>query len=156
MTVIPTASNLAGSLRAVLAGRVIEPADRDYHQMRTVFPGGVDRHPSFIVRPRTAGDVQHTVRLVRNAGVPLAIRSGGHTIHSVTDGGVVCDLRDMSGLHVDAARRMAWAETGLTAAAYSAGVGAFGMVTGFYVLGFFALASAVLIAITRRWAFGVR
>ena len=131
MTVIPTASNLAGSLRAVLAGRVIEPADRDYHQMRTVFPGGVDRHPSFIVRPRTAGDVQHTVRLVRNAGVPLAIRSGGHTIHSVTDGGVVCDLRDMSGLHVDAARRMAWAETGLTAAAYSAGVGAVGMVTGF-------------------------
>ena len=32
----------------------------------------------------------------------------------------------------------------------------FGLVTGFYVLGCFALASAVLIAMTRRWAFGVR
>lgn len=32
----------------------------------------------------------------------------------------------------------------------------FGLVTGFYVLGCFALASAVLIAVMRRWAFGVR
>ena len=32
----------------------------------------------------------------------------------------------------------------------------FGLVTGFYVLGFFALASAALIAIMRSWAFGVR
>lgn len=32
----------------------------------------------------------------------------------------------------------------------------FGLVTGFYVLGWFALASAVLIAVMRRWAFGVR
>ena len=32
----------------------------------------------------------------------------------------------------------------------------FGLIVGFYVLGFFALASAAVIAVTRRWAFGVR
>ena len=41
------------------------------------------------------------------------------------------DLRDLTDLQVDATRRIAWAGTGLTAAAYSAGVGAHGLVTGF-------------------------
>ena len=118
-------------LRAGLAGSVVEPADADYDALRTVFPGGVDRRPAAIVRPRNATDVQHTIRIVGEAGVPLAVRSGGHTIHCVTDGGVVLDLRKLTGLHVDMTARTAWAETGLTAATYSAVIGARGLATGF-------------------------
>ena len=124
-------SSLERDLRAGLAGRVVAPADQDYDAIRTIFPGGVDRHPPFIVRPRDAADVQRTVLRVRDAGVPLAIRSGGHTIHSTTDEGVVIDLRDLSALQVDVSSRTAWAGTGLTAAAYTQGVGAHGLVTGF-------------------------
>jgi hypothetical protein len=91
----------------------------------------VDRRPAAIVLPKHARDVQHTVNTAREAGVPLAVRSGGHTIHCSVDGGVVLDLREMSALHVDAAAGTAWAETGLTAAQYSTAVGAHGMATGF-------------------------
>jgi hypothetical protein len=63
--------------------------------------------------------------------VPLAIRSGGHTIHSTVDGGVVLDLRDLAEVEIDREAGTAWAQTGLTAAAYTTAVGAHGLATGF-------------------------
>jgi FAD/FMN-containing dehydrogenase len=61
------------------------------------------------------------------------VRSGGHSAagHGVSDGGIVLDLSDMRALQIDAQRRTAWAETGLTAGAYTAAVGAHGLATGF-------------------------
>lgn len=41
------------------------------------------------------------------------------------------DLKDMCALHIDAERRVAWAETGLTAGEYTRAAGAYGLVTGF-------------------------
>jgi hypothetical protein len=41
------------------------------------------------------------------------------------------DLKDMRALHIDAERRVAWAETGLTASEYTNAVGAYGLATGF-------------------------
>jgi FAD/FMN-containing dehydrogenase len=124
-------STIAEHLRGGLSGRVVEPLVGDYEALRTVFPGGIDMHPGLIVRPENAADVRHTVNVVRDAGVPLAIRSGGHTIHSTTDGGVVLDMREMTALHIDVQAGTAWAETGLTAAGYSTRVGQYGMATGF-------------------------
>jgi hypothetical protein len=123
--------NLSRDLRAGLTGRVVEPADRDFDALRTVFPGGVDRRPALIVRPRNGTDVEHTVRVVRDAGAALSVRSGGHTIHCTADGGVMLDLRELIALAVDQSAGTAWAETGLTAAAYSKAVGAHGLATGF-------------------------
>jgi FAD/FMN-containing dehydrogenase len=124
-------SSLVNDLRAGLTGRAVGSTDDDYDAMRTVFPGGVDRRPALIVRAKNAKDVQHTIKVVRDAGVPLAVRSGGHTIHCTTDGGVVLDLRDLGAVDLDLSAGTAWAETGLTAAAYSTAVGAHGMATGF-------------------------
>ena len=123
--------SLTRDLRAGLTGRAVWRTDDGYDAMRAVFPGGVDPHPALIVRPANTDDVQHTIRVVRDAGVPLAVRSGGHTIHCTTDDGVVLDLRKLSALHVDVPGASAWAATGLTAAAYSTAVGAHGMATGF-------------------------
>ncbi len=63
----------------------------------------------------------------------LAVRSGGHSGagHSVSDGGIVLDLKDMHALEIDAQGRTAWAETGLTAAAYTIAADAYGLATGF-------------------------
>jgi len=49
----------------------------------------------------------------------------------VADGGIVLDLSQLTGLEVDRERRSAWAQTGLTAGAYTKAVGADGLVTGF-------------------------
>jgi FAD/FMN-containing dehydrogenase len=121
------------SLRAALNGRVIAPEDAGYDEARTVFLGGIDRRPAVIIRPGDAADVARVVTLARESGLPLAVRSGGHSGagHGTTDGGILLDLRDMRGLEVDAGGQTAWAETGLTAAEYCTTVGAYGLATGF-------------------------
>lgn len=120
-------------LRALFNGRVIAPDSPGYDAARTVFPGGIDRRPAAIVRVADAGDVSRLVKLARDNGLELAIRSGGHSAagHSVSNGGVVLDLADMRALEIDARQRTAWAETGLTAGEYTIAADAYGLATGF-------------------------
>jgi FAD/FMN-containing dehydrogenase len=120
-------------LRAGLKGRVIAPGDPDYDDARTVFVGGVDRRPALIARPADSTDVSRVVSLARDKGAELAVRSGGHSAlgHSVSDGGVVLDLRDMRAIDIDTEARTAWAETGLTTGDYTVAAGARGLATGF-------------------------
>src|SRR6266487_2071184 len=135
-----TAARIVGStgvsipqLRATIKGRVITPSDAGYDQARTVFYGGFDRRPAAIVRVVDATDVSHVVSLARETGLELAVRSGGHSVagHGVSDGGIVLDLADMRALDINAQRRTAWAETGLTAGDYTNAAGAYGLATGF-------------------------
>ena len=120
-------------LRAALNGRVITPDDTTYDEARTVFYGGIDRRPALIVRAKDATDISRVIKLARESGLELAVRSGGHSPagHSVSDGGIVLDLSEMKNLEIDVERHTAWAETGLTAGEYTAAAGAYGLATGF-------------------------
>jgi FAD/FMN-containing dehydrogenase len=128
----PSVVSTQGRLDATIDGRVIVPGDADYDQARAVY-GGFDGRPAAIVRPAHATDVSQAVSLARDQGLALAVRSGGHSLagHSTIDGGVVLDLRDLRRLEIDAAQRTAWAQTGLTAGAYTTAVGAHGLATSF-------------------------
>ncbi|MDP9282751.1 MAG: FAD-dependent oxidoreductase, partial [Chloroflexota bacterium] len=116
-----------------VAGRVIRPHDAEYDKARTVFLGGVDRRPAVIVRVANADDVARVIALARDTGLALAVRSGGHSgaAHSVCDGGIVLDLADMRALKIDADRRTASAETGLTAVEFTTAADAHGLAIGF-------------------------
>jgi FAD/FMN-containing dehydrogenase len=120
-------------LVANLPGRVIGPDDPEYDQARTVFYGGFDRRPAVIVRVADATDVSRVVSVAREAGLELAVRGGGHSVagHGVSDGGVVLDLSEMRALDIDADRRTAWAEAGLTAGEYTSAAAERGLATGF-------------------------
>jgi FAD/FMN-containing dehydrogenase len=120
-------------LRDRFDGRVTGPDDAGYNQARKVFYGKHDRHPAAIVRPVDAAEVAQVVGLARDRGLELAVRSGGHSLagHSTTEGGIVLDLSELTALDLDLAGRTAWAQTGLTAGAYTAAVGAHGLATGF-------------------------
>lgn len=120
-------------LRTAIAGRVILPEDAGYNAGRAVFYGGFDRRPALIVRPANATDVAYIVSLARESGMELAVRGGGHSNagHSVTEGGIVLDLRDMHAMEIDAAGRTAWAEAGMTAGEYTAAAAKYGLATGF-------------------------
>jgi hypothetical protein len=130
---INTTGPSVSELRALFNGRVIAPDDPKYDEARTVFAGGIDRRPAAIIRVADAGDVSRLVSLVRETGLELAIRSGGHSSagHSVTEGGIVLDLSGMKALQIDVKKRTAWAETGLTAGEYTAAAGAYDLATGF-------------------------
>jgi FAD/FMN-containing dehydrogenase len=120
-------------LRGALAGRVIAPEDPGYDEARTPFYGGIDRHPAAIVRVANADDVARVVTVARERELELAVRSGGHSIagHSVSEGGLVIDLADLSALDLEPETRTAWAETGLTAGAYTVAAAEHGLATGF-------------------------
>jgi FAD/FMN-containing dehydrogenase len=120
-------------LRAGLNGRTITSDDADYDKARTVFSGAIDRRPAVIVRVANAADVSHVILLAREAGLELAVRSGGHSYagHSVSDGGIVLDLSEMRDLQIDLEQRTAWVETGLTAAAVTTALDAHSLAVGF-------------------------
>jgi FAD/FMN-containing dehydrogenase len=120
-------------LRAALFGPVITPGDPDYEAARLVVNAAVDRRPALIVRPANSADVSLAVSLARANGLELAIRGGGHSLagHGTSDGGLVLDMSNMRGLHIDPQRRTAWAQTGLTAGQYTAEVARHGLATGF-------------------------
>lgn len=120
-------------LRKEFKDRVIAPGDPDYDKARTVFYGGVDRHPAVIIKVADVNDVSRVVNLARESGLELAVRSGGHSLtgKSVSEGGIVLDLSNMRDLQIDAAERTAWAETGLTAGEFTNAVGTHGFAVGF-------------------------
>ncbi len=96
-------------------GQVIRPADATYDQARTVWNGAVDKRPALIARCADGRDVAAAVRLARQEGWPVAIRSGGHSGNglSLVDDGLVIDLSQMKGVSVDVERRVARVEPGL-------------------------------------------
>ena len=120
-------------LRADVAGRVIAPEDPEYDSARSVFYGGIDRHPAAIVRVRDDMDVARVVALARETGLELAVRSGGHSISGlcVSEGGIVIDLADMRALEIDPEARTAWAQTGLTAVDFTTAAAEHGLGIGF-------------------------
>jgi len=128
-----TATELTTALRSAVHGRVLTADDTGYDDARALFAGGMDRRPASIVRPDGADDVAVVVRAVGDAGLPLAVRGGGHSAvgHGVIDDAVVLDLRDMRALDIDVDGRTAWAQTGLTAGEYTTAAAQHGLATGF-------------------------
>jgi FAD/FMN-containing dehydrogenase len=131
MTASPTL-DLTDLDRAV-GGRVVTPADADYDTLRAGFNGMIDRRPAALVRVTSDADVAAAIRFARDAGLPLAIRAGGHSApgHCSCDGGLVIDCRELSGVEVDPAARSVRCGSGLTWRQFDAATQAHGLaVTG--------------------------
>jgi FAD/FMN-containing dehydrogenase len=95
-------------------GEVVTPESGDYDDARRVWNAVIDRRPALVLRPTDATDVQVALRFALDRGLPIAVRSGGHSGagHSVIDDGVVIDLRRMNTVEVDPDRRIAVAAGG--------------------------------------------
>jgi FAD/FMN-containing dehydrogenase len=99
-------------LRRTLAVHVA--GDPGYDEARISFNGMIDRRPAVIVQPSSSAGVSTAVRWARDAGLPIAIRGGGHSVagHAIADGALGIDLRLMRDVTVDPARRRAIAGGG--------------------------------------------
>jgi hypothetical protein len=91
-----------------LADAAVKPGDPGYARLAsTYFRGGA---PAVVLLPRTVEEVVDAVELARrHLHLPLAIRSGGHGLsgRSTNEGGIVIDLRRLSGIEVlDPATRL--------------------------------------------------
>ncbi len=119
-------------LAASIAGRVVAPGTAEYEELRLVHNRRFDRRPELIVRAENAIDVSRTVRFADETGLSLAVRSGGHSLAGFGTGdGIVLDLSAMKRLEIDPERRVARAQTGLTAGDYTVAAYAHGLATPF-------------------------
>ncbi|KAB2882705.1 MAG: FAD-binding oxidoreductase [Albidovulum sp.] len=119
-------ARLASSLR----GRIVRAEDDDYDALRTIVPANYDGHPLAVIRVADAADIAAVFHFARITGVEVAVRSGGHSGHSSSDG-IVVDLRDLNDLDIDQSTRTAWAGTGLTAGEVTRALEKHGLVVGF-------------------------
>jgi FAD/FMN-containing dehydrogenase len=117
MTTISTAPLDAAlaELRGRVAGPVLDFRSPGYNEVRQVWNGAVDRRPAVIVRCTGAPDVVEAIRFARGAGLPIAVRGGGHSIPGLCtcDDGVLIDLQPMKAIDVDPERRLATAGAGV-------------------------------------------
>jgi FAD/FMN-containing dehydrogenase len=116
-------------LAGCLNGRLIRPGDDGYETARLVHQAAADVRPLGIVRAADARDVARTVLFARDNGLELAVRGGGHSVagHGTVDGGIVLDLGEMRGLHIDPDARVAWVQPGLTAGELTEAAAAHGL-----------------------------
>lgn len=122
------------SLREEINGEVIEPSDGGYEESKEVFYLEFNaRRPLAVVRVADATDVSKVIRLARDTGLDLAVRSGGHSAlgHGITDEGLVLDLSALKDMDVDVDGRTAWAGGGVLTGEYLTKVAPHGLATGF-------------------------
>jgi FAD/FMN-containing dehydrogenase len=122
-----------GELEGTLRGQMVRPSDPDYDAARLVWNAAHDRRPALIIRCAGTADVVRGVEFARSEGLPLAVRSGAHSVagFSTCDGGIVLDLSPMKGIRVDPITRRAVAQVGLTWSEFDHETQAFGLaVTG--------------------------
>jgi FAD/FMN-containing dehydrogenase len=102
------------TIRDLLPAGAILMGDAEYDAARISFNGTLDRRPAAIVSCATTEDVVAAVRAARAAGLPIAIRGGGHSVagHSLPDDALVVSLDRMRGVVVDPEARVARAGGG--------------------------------------------
>ena len=82
------------------------------------------RYPDVIVQPRSDNDVEAAVRLARQRGLKIAIRSGGHSWSAsfLRDGGLLIDFSAMREFSVERAARTARLQPGLRGTDFNRGL----------------------------------
>src|SRR6266511_4663820 len=97
-------------------GPVLRAGDPGYDDARAIWNGLIDRRPALIVRCTGAADVVDAVNFAREQNLLLSVKGGGHNVagNAVNDGGVVIDLSQMRGVHVDPATKTVRAQGGAT------------------------------------------
>jgi FAD/FMN-containing dehydrogenase len=131
--IVKTRIQTLQELRAGFSGELIRAGDAGYDAARQVWNAAFDRRPTLITRPRTPEDVVAAVRFARSAGLPVAVRSGGHDPagHGTADAALVVDLSLMRSVEIEADRSVGWAEPGATAGQYSQAGQPYGLATSF-------------------------
>src|SRR6476660_2935737 len=100
---------------APFRGNVVRPGTPEYDTHRKIWNGSFDKHPALIIRCAGVSDVIAAVRFGQESGLPVAVRSGGHSFPglSVADDALMIDLQPMKGVRVDPEKRRARVQAGV-------------------------------------------
>ena len=114
-----------------LRGELLHSGDDGYDEARAIWNGLIDRRPALIARCTGTADVISAVDFARRHHLLLAVRGGGHNVAgtALCEGGLVIDLSPMKSIRVDAMRRTARAEGGVTWGEFDRETQTFGLAT---------------------------
>ncbi|MFG2767648.1 FAD-binding oxidoreductase [Streptomyces rubiginosohelvolus] len=89
-----------GTVPTSLEGKIVTPSDRRYQMFRSTYT--TVGHPAVVVLPENASDVAAALQLAREAGLQVAVRSGGHGLSGsgTNNDGLVIDLRSINQIEV--------------------------------------------------------
>ena len=120
---------LIEAFTASVRGKLVAPNDTNYDEYRKVHNAMINKRPGLIVRCAGVADVIVAVNFARAHRLLLAIRGAGHSVagSSVCEGGIVIDLSDMKGIHIDPVARVMRVEPGVTWGDVSHELQAFGL-----------------------------
>lgn len=114
-----------------LRGSLLLPDSTGYDEARCIWNAMIDRRPALIARCAGTADVAYAVNFAREHDLLLAVRGGGHNVagNAVCEGGLMIDLAEMRGVHVDANTGRAQAQGGATWGDFDAETQLFGLAT---------------------------
>ena len=86
-----------------LAGSIVYPGDEGFAEATALWNGMITKRPAVVVRAGATEDVVRTVDFVRENGLLLSIKGGGHNIAglALSDGGVTLDLSGLKDIAID-------------------------------------------------------
>jgi FAD/FMN-containing dehydrogenase len=111
--------------------RWIGPEEAGYDGQRELFNAMIDKRPRIIAVCETSADVREALERAARDDLPVAVRSGGHSVagQSTNDDGMVIDVRPMKAVEIDAGARRARVGGGCTWAGFDAAAQEFGLAT---------------------------
>ena len=86
-----------------LRGKIIQPLDEEYNEIRKVYNGMIDKRPGLFAMCLDVADVISSVNFGRENNLLVAIRGGGHNGGGLglCDEGLVIDLSGLKSVRVD-------------------------------------------------------
>jgi FAD/FMN-containing dehydrogenase len=116
MTTAITLTAAVAEAAKTFCGQLLLPTDPGYESMRRVHNGLIDKRPAVLARCRGLADIVDAVALARKLHLTVAVRGGGHNVagRAAVDDGLMIDLADMRGVHVDPKARTARVQGGAT------------------------------------------
>ena len=96
-------------LAAGLEGSLLYPSDEGFAEATLLWNGMIKKTPAVIVRAESTQDVVLTIGFVRDNGLELSVKGGGHNIAglALSDGGITLDMSEMKDIEVDVDARLA-------------------------------------------------
>lgn len=108
--------NMIDSFAEGFRGELIQSEDANYDKAREIYNAMIDKYPRIIARCADVADVINAVNVARKNGLDLAIHGGGHNGAglAMVDDGLVIDLSEMTGIHINPDERTVRVQGGCT------------------------------------------
>jgi FAD/FMN-containing dehydrogenase len=118
------------NLQYSIVGQVVLPGDPDYDQARMLSNPRFSAFPAVIVYCEVESDVQACLSWARRRGLPVVVRSGGHSTGGFSSqNGFLIDVSRLNDVVVDVQSRTVWAGPGTNFRKFNAKIEAFGLHT---------------------------